>query len=64
MKLEMTIMESTLLEKVSLGKGVTWDQMRVVLACLSFLHGLATGVESSSWKEVRAIWKSLQYHKS
>ena len=62
MKLQMTIMKSTLLEKVSEGEGVTWDQMRVVLACLSFLHGLSTGVESSSWKEVRQIWKSLQYH--
>ena len=54
-------MKSTLLEKCSENKEATWDQMRAILNCLSYLYGLMTGNESSSWEEVRKVWDSLQY---
>ena len=51
----------TILEKCSEAKGVTWDQLRAISACLSYLHGLVTGEDGSNWEEVCKCWESLQY---
>ena len=40
---------------------MTWDQLRAISACLSYLHMLSTGNDGTNWKEVKQIWESLQY---
>ena len=52
---------ATLLEKCADTDGVTWDQLRAVSACLSYLHALSTGEDGTNWKEVQSMWDSLQY---
>ena len=40
---------------------MTWDQLRAVSACLSYLHMLSTGEDGTNWKDVKETWESLQY---
>ena len=51
---------ATLLEKCSEGKDITWDQLRAVSACLSYLHCIITGDDGSNFEEVQQMWASLQ----
>lgn len=50
---------ATILEKCAETDGVTWDQLRAVSACLSYLHSLVTGDDGTNWEDVSQIWESL-----
>ena len=51
---------ATLLEKVSEAQGITWDQLRAVCTCLSYLNCLMSGDDGENFEEVSQVWKSLQ----
>ena len=54
------VYKNTPLEKCSEAEGVSWDQLRTVQACLSYLHTLTTGSDSSNHKEVKEVWEGLK----
>ena len=51
---------ATILEKCSEAKEVTWDQLRAILATLSYLHTIMTGCDSTNWKKVKEVWEGLE----
>jgi hypothetical protein len=52
---------ATLMEKCAESKTVTWDQLRAISACLSYLHCILTGDSGTNFEEVQQMWDSLQY---
>ena len=51
---------ATLLEKAADVDDISWDQLKKVSNCLSYLHTLMTGDNGENWDEVSQVWDALK----
>lgn len=51
---------ATLLEKAADVPYISWDQLKRISNCLSYLHTLMTGFNGENWDDVSQVWDGLK----